>query len=218
MMSDFKRSLKMFRYGYALKSSILACVLFAVLGIATLCLHSDQSALAGIVYIICGALMPMQVHYYLLYANIVSASPRRKLLELTIPNVISAISGILGYAALLIGTIAHMNTVTQDAESNLGILFLGGLIIAALLMCFGAAYKYFVLSMLFFFFIFIVLYGGGVVVLRMWNLNLDIYEAAGISLLFVVVGIALSCVLRSVFYKKPLSKIAAGASLRKAMQ
>lgn len=218
MMSGIKRSLKLIKYGYALKSSVLVFVLFFVLGTWIRCIQTDENALSGIVCVICGVLMLMQVHYYLLYANFVSASPRRKLLELTIPNVVSTIAGLLGYAVLVIVAIMQAKTLPQETESIVGTVLIGGLEIAALLMCFGAAYKYYVLSLSLFFVVFFVLLSGGMAVLNQWNLNLDVYSASGISLLFVAAGIVLSCVLRRALYKRPLSKIAAGASLRKAMQ
>lgn len=217
-MAKIKTGLKLMKYGYGLKMNLFFGILFFVLGLIMCVTSRDEGGILGVLYVVLGPMMLVQITYSLMYANFVGASPKRKVLEITIPDFINTVIALLGYIVVIVN--ANIRTA-MDAEQTgnaVEAMLVTGLTMAALLFCFGAAYKYFVLSMFFFFLVFMVIYSGGLAVMHRMDLNLGMLPASLICFGIIAIGLVLSGLLRRALYKRPFSSLACGANLRKAMQ
>lgn len=218
MITEIKRGMKLIRYGYGTKWNWIGGVLLWLLGIGICCLAHDGFMVIGTLYMMLGPMMVMQVMYSLLYSNLVGASPRRRGIEIIIADWINIISGFIGYLVFMIVAVVRVNGAPEQAQDIMTGVILGSLGAAAAYICFGACYKYYWQSMILFFVVFFFIYGAGMVIMNIMQFTLTMAWTAGFSLVFIAVGVFLSCVLRRLLYKKTLSPTACGTSLRKAMQ
>lgn len=218
MINELKKQIRLIKYGFNMKSSIVVAVIFVVMGVffSFHLMDADGFLLAGF-YIILGPTMMIQVQQSLLVSNLVAASPKKKALQTWIPDILQLILSTVVYLLLVIFAV-WQNFSTHGAGDYAKNLMYLGILAGILLIYYGAAYKSFLFSVIFFTIAFSIFYTNGI--LSDWfsiNLSVDMAGAALLGLLFIFVGNLLSGVLRRVLYKKPLSKYAMGVQLRKYM-
>lgn len=216
MISEWKRCLKMIKYGYNVKSSAVVAVIFFVVGILFCIVDPHMSTMGGL-YVVMGPMMLVQVSYTSLMAGLSLSSPRRRFMEIQLQDGLQLLVGILGYLlVVLIAVIVNGLAPEQSTNYTMSILCTGmitGILIAYL----GVVYKYFVLSLILFIGGFMFVYIGlwDTMVEEMPSINLA--GAVFFGLLFILLGEVLGGIFRRVFYRKPLSKYSLGAALRKQM-
>lgn len=219
MITEWKRCMKLVKYGYNLKSSIACAVIFFVSGILFCVLQIDMFALGGL-YIVLGPLMLVQIIYTGLMAEMALSSPRRRFMEIQLQDGLQLLVGVLGY--LLVVLIAAIKVYQGHSAPELStaygqMVLYTGIIAGMFLIYMGIVYKYFLVSLILFMVGFSLVYMGpwGEIIKITHSVNM--VSGTLLGLLFVLIGEVLSGVLRRVLYKKPLNKYAMGAALRKQM-
>lgn len=219
MITEWKRCMKLVKYGYNLKSSIACAVIFFVLGILW-CIGDKGMFAMGGMYIVLGPLMLVQVIYTGLMAGMPLSSPRRRFIEIQLQDGLQLLVGVLGY--LLVVLVAAIKVYRGHSTPELSIAYgqmvlYTGMLVGVLLIYMGIVYKYFLFSLILFMggfaFIYIGLWGEMIKIAH----SVNMVSGTLLGLLFVLIGEVLSGVLRRLLYKKPLNKYAMGMALRKQM-
>lgn len=218
MIAEIKRGIRLIRYGYGVKLNLIGGILLCIIGLVICCVASDSFIMIGVLYMMLGPFMAVQVMYTLLYAGLVGASPRRRGIEILIADWIDIITGFIGYVVFMVATVVRVNMAPEQAQNIMQGILLGSVGSAMVFICFGVCYKYYWQSMILFFIVYFMVYGFGMALINIAQVTLNMAWTAGGSLLFIAAGVFLSCVLRRLVYKKSLSPMACGTSLRKAMQ
>lgn len=216
-MAEIKKGIKLIRYGYALKLNSITALFFLVIGVLMLCIGESGILLAAI-YILLAPTMLIQLESTLLYSGMAAASPERRMLEIYFPDFMTIITGVLGCMITIGGSLFWANKRPESAESCTGTMLVSSIVVAIMLIYFGAAYKYFITSVLMFCLGLVIGISGGVIT---WRLASEYFTMAGAviaCLVIIAVGIVISGLLRRLFYRKQISPLAGGFSLRKAMQ
>lgn len=215
MMREFKMSLKMMKYGDNIKSNIGGGILFFLLGIWLVVGGGMETVgiVLGSTYIFLSVMMMKQIAYSLHFVGLVASSPKKKIMEIYMLDVLDFISGIICYVILLMMVwIQNQFAVQQNVQCGNALVFAG--LEGGLILIYQAAnVKSFLLSS--------VGYVTGFCIILM---NTDkvmfpfgVIGGAMVGFLFVLLGIIAAGVLRRLIYRKSLSRYAAGQDLRKQM-
>ncbi len=226
MMNEMKKVCKLIQYGYNFKVSVGCGIVFVMLGVVFSILGSKMSsalhmqpAVLSTMYVFLGPLMALQVLYTLLFSEIVKSSPRNYTLEVLAPNLFATIMGVFSFIFSIISALIGMKVSPDLAENYYAVIMSSGIMLAGMILYFGVCYKYFVLGTIGFIVGFLVIYGGLSAYIFKYGVSFEL-TMVNSSLIgggIVAAGIILSCVLRKLLYKKPISKYSAGAYLKKAM-
>lgn len=216
MIKSFRKQIKLIKYGSNIKSSIAAAALFFILGLLFLVMDSEGLVL-GSLYIFAGLLMLLQVYNTLLSIGMVTASPKRRMLETWLIDILGLLTGICYYIFLLIIAVIKMNLEDEAVKQQYGTAFLfAGMIGGWVLVYCGMAWKSFLISV-------IVFSGGFFVIFSEFSnaieegMSINPGIGAMLGILAVVLGAVIAGIIRRVLYKIPVSKYAMGANLRKQM-
>lgn len=217
MMAEIKKGMKLIRYGYGLKMNLAVAVIFFIVGILMLCV-GESGLMLGTIYILLAPTMLIQLESSLLYSGMAAASSKRRLLEVALPDFLTIVTGVVGYV-VVVGAGWFWASVGQESTDTCMEIMLGsGMVVAIMLIYFGAAYKYFFTSVIMFMFGLVIGISGGIVTIRLVGKYFTMLTVSLLCLALVVIGTLISCWLRRVFYRKQISPMAGGMSLRKAMQ
>lgn len=227
MMSEIKKIWKLAKYAYHFMFSAVFAVCFTIFGMffsvsgAMMSKETQlQPAMLGTLYILLSSSMLIQVTYSLLFSNVVKSSPKNYILEITAPNFYTSVIGVAAYIITIITALIGAKYSPDLAAGYSVVILNSGILIAVIVLYFGAAYKYFVASTIFFMIGFGLSFGG--VNYMFYHVGfpfeLTILNTSLISAVIVIAGIVGSGILRKVLYRKPLSKLSMGAHLRKALQ
>lgn len=219
MIKNFRKQIKLIKYGGDKKSSIAAAALFFLLGILFLVMMDSEGLIMGSLYIFSGLLMLLQVYNTLLSIGMVTASPKRRMLETWLIDILGLLTGICYYIFLLIIAMIKIHVADEADKQQYGIAFLfAGILGGWVLVYCGAAWKSFLISVITFsvgFFIIFSKYNEIIANDKAMPVNLGI--GAILGFLAIVLGAVLGGIIRRLLYKKPMSKYAMGANLRKQM-
>lgn len=221
MIKNFRKQIKIIKYGGDKKSSIAAAALFFLLGILFLIMMDSEGLVMGSLYIFAGLLMLLQVYNTLLSIGMVTASPKRRMLETWLIDILGLLTGICYYIFLLIvGVIKiYLSHEAEAVKQQYGIAFLfAGILGGWVLIYCGMAWKSFLIS--------VIVFSGGFFVIsskfsaiiendKVMLVNLG--TGAMLGFLAIVLGAVVAGIIRRLLYKKPMSKYAMGANLRKQM-
>lgn len=216
MIKSFRTQIKLLKYGSNIKSSIAAAALFFLLGLFFLIMDSEGIVI-GSLYIFASLLMLLQVYNTLLSIGMVTASPKRRMLETWLNDILGLLTGICYYIFLLIIAVIKMNLEDGAMEQQYGTAFLfAGMMGGWILVYCGMAWKSFLIS--------VIIFSGGFFVIFSEFSNaieegISINPGIGalLGILAVVLGAVIAGIIRRVLYKIPISKYAVGANLRKQM-
>ena len=161
--------------------------------------------------------MLLQVYNTLLSIGMVTASPKRRMLETWLIDILGLLTGICYYIFLLIIAVIKMNLEDEAVKQQYGTAFLfAGMIGGWVLVYCGMAWKSFLISV-------IVFSGGFFVIFSEFSnaieegMTINPGIGAMLGILAVVLGAVIAGIIRRVLYKIPVSKYAMGANLRKQM-
>lgn len=219
MMKEIKRAIRLTRYGHGLVSNILGGIAILLIGLICLTAIDVYSAqMIGIICLVLGPIMILQVLYSLLYVNMVAASPRRRVVECVIPDIMNIVGCVGGFVALELSTIYKVNKLPMQTDDTVEMMVVVAIGLALLLIVYAVAYKYFVVGYIIFFFVFLGTYILGTALVMVFDFPLNMVGASAISFGIIALGIALAAFIRRKVYKKALSPMACGTTLRKALQ
>lgn len=211
MMSNWKIGFKLIRYAYQVKLNIVCAASFFILGIISMCIGDAFFIVLGALWSLLGLLFLNQLLFYLEYAGMIASSPKRTALSFSAQDVVVVVGSILVYVIIVVieEMKAHIFLRTDEPYS----LFIAFLMMFWILLYIGIAYRLFILATI----LFCCASGFSPMVGLIWPqiASLQTAEVYVIGFVLVLVGIVLNCIIRRVLYRMPLSKLAAGAGLRK---
>lgn len=225
MINNWKLGFKVLRHGYGLVMNIVQGIAFFVMGASFLFLQisSDffRGGFPGQVIILCIGILPVQMLYSLNVSNLVLTSPVRKKMQTSVPAVLTWSCMTFLYLALaLVKALVSLNR-PESRESVCGELVILGWVAMAMMLYLGIAYKYFLLSLLFLFPIIFLAVNMGMSVELNWSVfnhgSASFALAAAIGLACIGLGAFGEYLISLLLYKKPMSKMAQAAPLRKEL-
>lgn len=225
MINNWKLGFKILRHGYGLVMSIIQGIAFFLFGGFFLFLqistNNFRGGIPGQVVLLCIGILPIQMLYSLSVSNLVLTSPVRKKLQTSVPAVLtwSCMTFLYLATALVRGVMAwNLPEIRSSVCSELVVL---GLVAMAMMLYLGMAYKYFVLSLLFLFPIIFISVNMGMPVELNWAVfsqgNASLILAVAVGLACIGVGAIGEYLISLLVYKRPMSKIAQAAPLRKEL-
>ena len=218
MTTDLKTVFRLLKYTFQLKTNCVSAIIITILGFLFLLAAPDTTLfMLGGFYFALGPLCILQMQFTLLYSNLGKSSPKARMLEISSIDTLSAISILICYTFIAIYiTIRHSSAPT---EFPIAYLFTTGLMYAALLIYFSLAYKTYIFGIIFLIICTISVFSVSLFIIELGILELHLNTFTGYLLGYgcVFIGLLLSGLLRRLVYKRPLSKIAAGAKLRKQL-
>ena len=224
MINDLKLGMKMLRYTYNLKMTIVSGMLFLVGGIfLTVVEMNSDSGLLGGWFFMCIGLLPTQLLYSLNVSGIVQVSSAKKRMQTSVPALITFVNMVALYLLELIIQGILVWGGGKRAELAAYEMLTLALMAAMIMMYMGVSYKYFVVSTIVFVPCIIFLFSGLMTSGARYDWN--VLRGTGIPFILVVpaglVVLALGglgqYLLSLLFYRAPLSKMAQAAPLRKEL-
>lgn len=219
MINELKLGVKLLKYTYGIKSSLLGSVLLLAGGIFYSLLPEEQSRMWLASYMILVITMfPVQLLYSLGVSNMVQASPcKRKMQTSTIVILnVSVILVLLLPILSIKGVQLGMGLRTEEYVSFE--LLLDAVLIFLLLLYNGFAYKFFMVATVTFCVMMVIVSGGAALSMGMGILqDVKLWLAVAILFLAILAGAALQYLVSCLLYRRPLSKQAQYAGLRKMM-
>jgi len=214
MINEIKKSFQLIRYGYGMKMNLIGGILILVIGILLLWTGNQGTALGAILFVFLGPMMCVQTSCTLLCSGMVTASPRKREIEILLSDIISAVSALVGYLTIEIYTL-YAKELFWDRFENMVMLCM---CVAVSTIYFGFAYKYYLVSSILYAVLVFASYIFGIVFFELTEIEINFAVGSVVGFVIVVIGVVLSSVVKRLAYKKTVSVWACGASLRKAMQ
>lgn len=225
MIKNWKLGMKSLKYAYGIKMNVLVGIAFlALAGVMYITKGQMMSGLGGDYMLMCAALLPTQMIYSLSASNMVQASTVRKKMQTSVPAMVTYGNMVLVYLVMIL---IRLVTVFGHPERTDRI---GGdlVVMAGMMLLFmvytGAAYKYFMLS--------VAMVIVTVLIISPYNniVENDLFSwvffsrgwrgivlSAALGLLLLTAGGLLQYLVSLLVYKKPMSKMAQAAPLRKEL-
>lgn len=209
MINDLKRVIKLIKYGFNLKINLICAFLFFLFGLVYSIFIGVE---LGFLELMLGPIFIIQISSCLEYAGIIGSSPLKRSISIHFQNIFGGLVALCSYLLSVIIYFFRKDDLLMQEEQVTKTFLVIGLFSTLLLVYMTAAFRSFVVSTCIFAIGFAgVYYGENFISIR----NLSTGGSVLIGLLLVLVGIALSVVVRKLLYKKQISRYAAGASLRK---
>ena len=217
MMTVIKKCLKLCKYGYQLKTNIITGLIFLVLGLIWVFMNSGYNCLLGIYYLLLVPLFSVQVSYNLLFSNMTLSSSMRKTLDCALPNMMGVLASVFAFGMTYVGLLVNPKMRTGTMADSGNMMIASGIAIAAVMIYYGAAFKFFIAGMIVFFLVFIGILGTSGFLVEFAQPT-SLLMGSIIGILIAVAGNVLGCIIRAAVYKYSMDPLAGGNSLRKAMK
>lgn len=230
MIQEMKKAFWLTKYCFQLKMNYVSAILVTLGGILSLigsglimaatttASVSASPYLLGSFYLLLGPMVIAQMHYILLFSNMIKSSPKGRFLEIQMLDLSSAIISLAGYTLVVIYTLTVNHFAACDYPSVYPLT--AGILIGLLMIFLSTSYKLFLTSMI----------GLGICVLIIFTAisiltatsspvvySLTTTASSLLGYLAILICLGLSALLRRALYKLPLSKLAAGTKLRKEL-
>lgn len=223
MMNELKLSFQMMKYAYGIKMNMVACGIMLLLGWTLEIITHGTSWVWGI-FILAAPIYGVQFLYCTSLSDMVVSSPYRKRLQTSMPAMITFISNLPIFTLEVIFRMICIRNYPQDEEK----ILLGLLVMSLMNLMFGIyvalAFKYFVASMVIIMVVSSII-GMLISMIRifgeeyteilhgLWFMNQG--TVIGIAYFMVCLTAAAQYLVSLAIHKKPLSKRAQGASMKK---
>lgn len=227
MMNDWKMGIKSARYGVSVIPNMVGGICMLIFGLLLEIVEGlypdDAFGSLGMVMLVCAAAIPAQMAISVSVSTLAQSSACKKKLHTTIPTLLMG-TGVI--AALTLSTLIRGICVAAGADMQLlrAVIYEGAAILA-LVIYFAFVYKFFVASVVFLIVgAFVTGIFGGVergLLSQLLGESIDSASPAlcvAIAYGMVFAAIALQYLISLALYKRPLSKSAFGAALRRTME
>ena len=208
----------MIRYGYGLKMSMGSVAFFVLVGIWLSFI--SETAPGGAYMIMIAGMWPVQMIGSLGTANFVRSSPWKKSAETAAPALISFLNFLACYLLVFLTYLPRLAAAdAQERVSIAGDMIIIGAVTAVMMIFCGMAYKYMVAATVVFLAVYLTITTCSNV-FKFWlieNNPIPFFGGVLIGLLEIVAGAAAEYAIACLIYKRPMSKIAQFAGLRKYM-
>lgn len=224
MINDVKLGLKLTKYAYAMKSSIIGMGIMIPVGILM--------CTAGIVvkgqfpggYFFCLILMFfIQLNQSMFASNMVLSSPHKKSLMTTVNSVLAGCGALITFAISILVE-AVLGFIMPDSLKYLsGQILITAVMAALFLLYLAICYKYFLIGTVIFIGTFVWVYLGNMLKKDSWGVNFGDGTWSGfllavfLGLVIIAAGIVFHFVVTKALYKVPVSKYSQTANIRKLM-
>ena len=216
MIKDSIKMLKMTKYGFNSKSSLIFGLCFLLIGIIMMSTPGNNNQFVGCVYVTLGPMMILQVINTNLLTGIVLSSPKHKDMEIKIPTFLTAVLSLVSYTFLIGTNILRINVFGTGERTPEGIgmelVFCAGLI-ALMCLYLAIVYKQYLIALVLFITIMMVGLNFSDIMVIKREMPFGQYILLGYGI--VIAGNILATVIRIMLYKLPMSKYAMGAIMRK---
>lgn len=224
MISDLKLGFRMLRYGHGLKSNLIGGILMLAAGFflqgVTILSNGDMPN-PGSIFLLIGAMFPIQIIYSLSVSNLIQASPAKKRMQTSVPAVISGSCMLALYLIhVLISaaiTAVQPQRLQYTCNQTVGLAFFA----VCLMLYMAVCYKYFWVSFILFFAVYNYTYYSttysGTLSFGFRESRISLLLAAVTGIVIIIAGGFLQYGLSCLVYKAPMSKRAQGNMLRKTM-
>lgn len=222
MMKDLKLAFHMIKFGYGIKTNLILCAVMLILGFTVELLSRGINWIGGF-FIIGSVMYGVQFLYCASLSDLVLSSPYRKRLQTTMPTMVNLVMNLLVFTVLIVSRMIWIFIYPEKRVEILWGLFFVALMSVLLSAYIGIAFKYFVASMLIICFISGV-FGAANNILRITTEETEIMRdlwlfqpAAAIVTVYLMIlaGAGLQYVISLAIHKKPLSKRAQGAAMKR---
>lgn len=222
MMAKIKMGLQLIRYAFGLKMNVIIIVTLAVCGLLLEFL-SHGTLFLGAFFISSLSLCPVQFLYGICISNAAGASPWRKRMQTVMPALLAFLVNMIVFTVMIIFKMAEAWMFPEEAAAIWGSLISVAMLHVLLGVYNGVCYKYFAVSIIIMYvMIFGVSFFGGYVV-RKGGLGVGfgalVYHSpvASIAVIYgsIIVAAILQYVISLALYKRPLSKWAQGAAMKR---
>ena len=221
MINKIKTGIMLCRYGFSFKSNVAGALIFMVLGIVMQTNMTNEMSCLGSMYIVLSAIFMYQLICSVTISTMIQTSGYKKQLQTLIPTITSVPFMMLMYTVCVIMYYFMKSGSEEYAIKN---LLLTAIFVFFMEIYTGTAYKYFVVSMgVMLVSIYAFMFNSDRIMEMLMtvlsSLSLNSFGAViVIGYVAIIVGGVLEYLLSCLFYKKPLSKLAFGAALKKAAQ
>lgn len=215
MMKSMKLGLKLLRYAWGIKTTLLSGGIFFLLGLLSFTMSVQTWYLGGYLLMVL-AVYPAQLLSSLTVSNLVQTSPWKKALQTSVPTALTAGAFALTYGGALIISLLRLNARPEMREDMVMILVLFTFEIFLIMTYCGIAYKTYVLGTALFIIVFVIgsrviQIGAALGVFR----GVSVFVAACSGFAAMLLGSAVQYGLSLMLYKRALSKNAQYPGLRK---
>lgn len=218
MMESIKMAVKLFRYGWAVKTNVLMALVFFLFGIVLALFSGETRGVMSSYMLLAVAGFPSQVVGSLNVANMVQASPWKRRMQTSVLALTNGICTLIMYL-LILGIKAVQIYVNPDAVADIVFeLLMIAVLLLIVMLYYGASFKMMYPATVLFLIIFIVVFSGGQMSYFMGAFaGVPLWVAVCSGFGAILAGTVLEYGLMRLLYKRPLSKAAQNARLRKYM-
>lgn len=225
MVENWKLGMKSLKYAYGVKTNVLVGIGFVVLaGLLYITKGQMILGLGGDYMLMCIALLPTQMIYSLSVSNMVQASTVRKKLQTSVPAMVTYGNMVLVYLIMILIRLAAVFGHPEQMGRMGGELVIMAGLMLLFMVYLGVAYKYFILSVAMVIVTVLIvspytnvvendLFSWIVFSQDWWGIVLSVVLGLGL----LTAGGLLQYLVSLLVYKKPVSKMAQAAPLRKEM-
>lgn len=225
MIKNWKLGMKSLKYAYGIKTNVLVGIAFlALAGVMYIVKGQMILGLGGDYMLMCVALLPTQMIYSLSASSMVQASTVRKKLQTSVPAMVTYGNMVLVYLIMILIRLAAVFGHPEQMGRIGGELVVMAGLMLLFMVYLGVAYKYFTLSIAMVLVTVLIISPYNDVVendLFSWIIFSQGWQgivlSAVLGLLLLTAGGALQYLVSLIIYKKPISKMAQAAPLRKEM-
>lgn len=221
MIDNIKLGFRIMKYGHSAKLCIICSIALAVFGLVygAVSIRVQDPFPVGY-FMMLGQLILVQLIYTVNAANMVAASPRKKQLQTAVPALICLVLMLATYLLTVVSLGVSVYIMPESAGTACSQMMITVVMMGAVVLYLGVAYKYFVISAV----VFVLAYFAGYPLLtmgiRQWDFDLvagvwgNFWLTAAIGLVILLICGGLQYLISLAVYKAPVSKMALGARLR----
>lgn len=234
MMGQCKYAFQMLRYAFGIKGNSVAAVIMLAIGLA-LEFVSHGTTFLGSFFLMVLSMFPVQFLYSISLSDHVAASPYRKRLQTSMPALMNLTLNIGIFTLMNIIKAVEIYLFPEDTELIIGSLVMLSVAELIITIYTGIVFKYYIIATVVMVAFYSFLGGAGGWIMaenhQMYGFY-SVFTAMGyifvgkmsfvgavvVSYVLLFVGALLQYLVSLVFYRKPLSKRAQGAAMKRYLK
>ena len=234
MIRQCKYAFQMLRYAFGIKGNSVAAVIMIIAGLI-LEFISHGTNFLGSFFLVVLSMFPVQFLYSISLSNQVASSPYRKRLQTSMPTLMNLTLNIGIFTLLNIIKAVEIYLFPEDAELIIGSLIMLSIAELILAIYTGIVFKYYILATIILVVFFSIFGGIGGWIMAFQEQVYSFYSlfaatgyifmgrmsfvgAVIISYVLIFVGAGFQYLVSLAIYRKPLSKRAQGAAMRRYLK
>ena len=234
MIGQCKYAFQMLRYAFGIKGNSVAAVIMVIAGLA-LEFISHGTNFLGSFFVVVLSMFPVQFLYSISLSDHVASSPYRKRLQTSMPTLMNLTLNIGIFTLLNIIKAVEIYLFPEDAELIIGSLIMLSIAELILAIYTGIVFKYYILATIILVVFFSIFGGMGGWIMAFQEQVYSFYSlfaatgyifmgrmsfvgAVIISYVLIFVGAGFQYLVSLAIYRKPLSKRAQGAAMKRYLK